>query len=256
MNLLPRKFIYRLYERKLAAEIRNQPIPEHIAIILDGNRRGSQKLGVEYEEGYHLGAQKLEEVLDWCWELGVKIITCWVFSTDNFTRPDSQVKSIMQLAKEYLQKFREDKRVHNNQIQLKVLGRINLLPSEVQEEIKKTEKATGNYNKFRFNLCMAYGGRAEIVDALKDIIVKAKNNEIDLNDVNEDLIASHLYTVGVPDPDLIIRSSGEERLSGFLLWQAAYSEYYFADVFWPLFRKIDLWRAIRTFQGRKRRYGK
>jgi len=256
MTSVPNKFIYKLYEKKLSSEIKNQPIPNHIAIILDGNRRGSEKLGLEYEEGYHLGAKKLEEVLDWCWELGVKIITCWVFSTDNFSRPEDQVKSIMKLAKEYLQKFREDKRVHKNKIQLKVLGRTNMLPTEVQEEIKKTEKATENYDNFKFNLCMAYGGRAEIVDALKEIIIKAKNNEIKIEEVDEDLIASHLYTVGNPDPDLIIRSSGEERLSGFLLWQAAYSEYYFADVYWPLFRKIDLWRAIRTFQGRKRRYGK
>ena len=255
MQLPTPKFIYKIYEKKLSSEIKNKPIPHHIGIILDGNRRGSKKLGVDYIKGYQLGAEKLEEVLDWCWELGVKIISCWIFSTENFSRPKEQVESIMNLAVQYFQKIRTDKRIFKNKVRIRVLGRNNMLPQDVQEEIKLTEEVTKNHDKFDLNLCMAYGGRAEIVDALKQIVIKVKEGEIKLEDVDEELISNHLYADDIPDPDLIIRTSGEERLSGFLLWQSAFSEYYFADVYWPLFRKIDLWRAIRTYQERERRYG-
>jgi tritrans,polycis-undecaprenyl-diphosphate synthase [geranylgeranyl-diphosphate specific] len=249
------KFIYKLYEKKLASEIKGKPIPRHIGIILDGNRRGSKKLGVDYITGYRLGAEKLEDVLDWCWELEVKVISCWIFSTENFSRPKDQVESIMKLAVQYFQRIRSDKRIHKNEVRIRVLGRRKMLPKEVQEEIRLTEEATKQYEKYDLNICMAYGGRAEIVDALRKILDKAKEGKIDLNDVDEELINRHLYTDNLPDPDLIIRTSGEERLSGFLLWQSAFSEYYFTDVHWPLFRKIDLWRAIRSYQRRERRYG-
>jgi tritrans,polycis-undecaprenyl-diphosphate synthase [geranylgeranyl-diphosphate specific] len=255
MNWLVPGLIYKIYEKKLSLEIKNQPIPKHIGIILDGNRRASEKLGLGYEDGYKLGAQKLEEVLGWCWELGVKVVTCWVFSTENFSRPKDQVETIMDLATMYLQKLREDKRIIKNKVQVKILGRLNLLPKEVQKEIKETEEITKKFSNYRLNVCMAYGGRAEIVDALKQILKKANNGKINLDEVDEKLISNHLYTDGVPDPDLIIRTSGEERLSGFLLWQSAYSEYYFVDVHWPLFRRIDLWRAVRTYQRRQRRFG-
>ncbi|OLS32403.1 MAG: (2Z,6E)-farnesyl diphosphate synthase [Candidatus Heimdallarchaeota archaeon AB_125] len=255
MRLFTPKFIYKLYERKLSSEIRSKPIPKHIGIILDGNRRASKMLGIDYKTGYELGAEKLEEVLDWCWELDVKVITCWVFSTENFSRPDDQVKSIMKLAIENLRRLREDKRIFKNQVKVKVLGRLNLLPENVQQEIKMTEDATKTHENFILNICMAYGGRAEIVDALKRIFDKVKDGDISFDDIDEELISNHLYTNGISDPDLIIRTSGEERLSGFLLWQSAFSEYYFAEVHWPLFRQIDLWRAIRTYQRRQRRYG-
>jgi tritrans,polycis-undecaprenyl-diphosphate synthase [geranylgeranyl-diphosphate specific] len=255
MRLLTPKFIYKLYERRLSSEIRSKPIPKHIGIILDGNRRASKILGVDYKTGYELGAEKLEEVLDWCWELDVKVITVWVFSTENFARPDDQVKSIMKLAIENLRRLREDKRIFKNKVKVKVLGRLNLLPENVQHEIKLTEEATKSHESFILNICMAYGGRAEIVDALKRIFGKVNDGEISFDDIDEELISNHLYTNGISDPDLIIRTSGEERLSGFLLWQSAFSEYYFAEVHWPLFRKIDLWRAIRTYQRRQRRYG-
>lgn len=255
MRLFTPKFIYKLYERKLSSEIRSKPIPKHIGIILDGNRRASKMLGIDYKTGYELGAEKLEDVLDWCWELDVKVITCWVFSTENFSRPDDQVKSIMKLAIENLRRLREDKRIFKNQVKVKVLGRLNLLPENVQQEIKMTEDATKTHENFILNICMAYGGRAEIVDALKRIFDKVKDGDISFDDIDEELISNHLYTNGISDPDLIIRTSGEERLSGFLLWQSAFSEYYFAEVHWPLFRQIDLWRAIRTYQRRQRRYG-
>jgi len=255
MRLLTPKFVYKIYEKKLMSEIKNKQIPQHIGIILDGNRRASRRLGVGIEDGYELGADKLEEVLDWCWKLGVKVVTCWVFSTDNFSRPKEQVQTIMNLAKEKLRMLREDKRIIKNQVKVKVLGRLAMLPKDVQEEIKITETETSAFDKFRLNICMAYGGRAEIVDALKQIVLKTKEGQINLDELNEELISKHLYTNGLPDPDLMIRTSGEERLSGFLLWQSAYSEYYFVDVHWPMFRKIDLWRAVRTYQRRQRRFG-
>ncbi len=255
MHLLVPKFLYKIYEKKLFSEIKNKPVPNHIGIILDGNRRASRILGLNYEDGYHLGAQKLEDVLGWCWDLGVKVVTVWVFSTENFSRPKDQVKSIMKLAQEYLVKIREDPRIIKNEVQVRILGRTQMLPSKVQEEIKITEEETSKFSKYRLNVCMAYGGRAEIVDALKLILQKAEAGQIDLNELDEKLISSHLYTEDIADPDLVIRTSGEERLSGFLLWQSAYSEYYFVDVHWPLFRKIDLWRAVRTFQRRQRRFG-
>ncbi len=255
MRLLIPQFVYKIYEKKLYSEIKNNVIPQHIGIILDGNRRASKKLGLGIEDGYELGADKLEEVLDWCWKLGVKVVTCWIFSTDNFSRPKDQVEIIMKLAVHKLRMLREDKRILKNQVEVKVLGRLNLLPKELQEEIKITEKTTEKFDNFRLNICMAYGGRAEIVDALKQIVLKTAEGHLDSNELNEELISKHLYTNGLPDPDLMIRTSGEERLSGFLLWQSAYSEYYFVDVHWPLFRKIDLWRAVRTYQRRQRRFG-
>ncbi len=255
VSIVP-SFIYRIYEKKLFYEIKNKPVPHHIAIILDGNRRGSKLLGVTYEDGYELGAKKLEEVLDWAWEIDVKVITVWVFSTENFSRPKDQVETIMKLAKEKLKAIREDPRIHKNKVKVNIIGRLRMLPKDVQEEIKLTEEATANYDNYILNVCMAYGGRAELVDALKVIISKAKEGIIDHNDIDERLISEHLYTNGLPDPDLIIRTSGEERLSGFLLWQSAYSELYFTEVHWPLFRKIDFWRAIRTYQQRHRRFGK
>lgn len=255
MRWIRPKLVYRLYEKTLAAEIKSRPIPNHIGIILDGNRRASKKLGINYELGYELGAEKLEEVLTWCWELDVKVVTCWVFSTENFSRPKEQVESIMHLAKEYLHKIRNDKRIKQNKVKIKVIGRLNMLPENLQNEIKLTEEATEDNENFVLNICMAYGGRAELIDAIRQITSKVKDGEVDTKDINEEMISNHLYTDGMPDPDLIIRTSGEERLSGFLLWQSAFAEYYFADVHWPLFRKIDLWRAIRTFQRRQRRFG-
>ena len=255
MRIPTPKFVYKLYEKKLYSEIKNNPIPKHIGIILDGNRRGSKKLGIDYNTGYELGAEKLEQVLDWCWDLDVKVISCWIFSTDNFSRPKDQVESIMDLAVRYFQKIRNDKRIYQDEVRIRVLGRHKMLPKKVQEEIRLTEEATKHHNKYDLNLCMAYGGRAEIVDALKQILHKVKEGEIDLSEVDEELISNHLYADDTPDPDLIIRTSGEERLSGFLLWQSAFSEYYFTDVHWPLFRKIDFWRAIRSYQRRERRYG-
>lgn len=256
MHWLVPKIFYKIYEKKLYSEIKDQDMPQHIGIILDGNRRASRKLGINYNEGYELGAKKLEEVLNWCWDLNIKVVSVWVFSTDNFKRPKDQVETIMRLAKEKLIRIRSDQRVHKHKVKINIIGKKELLPKEIQEEIVKTEEATKEYENYTLNICMAYGGRAELTDAIKEVVKKVNEGKLKPEDITEETISEHLYTRGLPDPDLIIRTSGEERLSGFLLWQSAYSELYFADVYWPLFRKIDLWRAIRIYQQRHRRFGK
>lgn len=213
-------------------------------------------MGISKERGYKIGANKLEEVLEWAWDLKIKAISVWIFSTENFQRSDEEKKVIFRLARENAIKIREDKRVHQRKIQVRFSGEIGMLPEELQEEFRKTEEATKDYTDYILNICVAYGGRKEIVNAVKKIAKHVKDGKLDIEDIDEELIATHLYTTGLPDPDLIIRTSGEVRLSGFLLWQGVYSELYFTDVYWPLFREIDFLRAIRSYQLRHRRFGK
>ena len=186
----------------------------------------------------------------------VKFVTLYTFSTENFNRPSGEVEEIMHIAEEKFRKLLTDERIHSNKVHVKVIGRVNLLPENLQKLIADVEKATADYDKQFLNFAFAYGGRAEIVDAAKTIAQKVKEGELKVEDVDENTFEKYLYTSHMPtDPDMIIRTSGEERLSGFLLWQAAYSELLFLDVYWPDFRFIDLLRAIRTFQNRKRRFG-
>ena len=248
--------IYKFYERKLWNQIKKGPMPQHIGVILDGNRRFALKKGLDVKEGHFFGAEKVEELLRWCLKLDIKIITLFVFSTENFKRSIEEVTSIMNLLVEKLDKINKDSLVLENEVKVKIIGQKERFSKEIRELIEKIEKKTSNYEKHILNVALGYGGRAEIVDAVRKIAKKVQNKQLAIEDINEKIIDNHLYTEGIPDPDLIIRTSGEERLSGFLLWQSAYSELYFTDIFWPAFRKIDLWRAIRTFQQRERRYGK
>jgi tritrans,polycis-undecaprenyl-diphosphate synthase [geranylgeranyl-diphosphate specific] len=207
--------------------------------------------------GHKKGAEKVEQLLEWCDKLNVKFVTLYTFSTENFRRSPQEVEEIMRIAEEKFRKLLTNERIHRNKVHVKVIGRVNLLPEKLQQLIADVEKATANYDGQFLNFAFAYGGRAEIVDAAKIIAEKVKNGELDVGDVDESTFEKYLYTSHMPkqDPDLILRTSGEERLSGFLLWQSAYSELCFLDVFWPDFRLIDLLRTIRTFQKRKRRYG-
>jgi tritrans,polycis-undecaprenyl-diphosphate synthase [geranylgeranyl-diphosphate specific] len=255
--------IYKLYEAWLWRQIKTGITPEHIAIILDGNRRwandkqGTNPLLLKDKWGHGEGADTVEQLLDWCHSLGVRNVTLYTFSTENFTRKSDEVLQIMKLAEERFTKLLKDERVHRDKVHVKVIGRINLLPEHLQEIIAELEKVTEAYDKYFWNFAFAYGGRAEIVDATKTIAKKVLKKELDIDDISERTFEKYLYTAHMTkqDPDMIIRTSGEERLSGFLLWQAAYSELFFLDVYWPDFRKIDLLRAIRVFQHRKRRYG-
>ena len=248
---------YKLYEKWLWQQVKNGEKLEHIAIILDGNRRWALENELNPWLGHKKGAETVEQLLDWCEKLSVKFVTLYTFSTENFRRSPQEIAEIMKIAEEKFRELLTDERIHRNKVHVKVIGRLNLLPESLQHLIGDVEKATEHYDKQFLNFAFAYGGRAEIVDAAKTIAEKVKEGELKLEDVDESTVEKYLYTAHMPkqDPDLIIRTSGEERLSGFLLWQSAYSELVFLDVYWPDFRLIDLLRAIRTFQTRKRRYG-
>jgi tritrans,polycis-undecaprenyl-diphosphate synthase [geranylgeranyl-diphosphate specific] len=250
--------IYKLYEKWLWFQVKEGKKPDHIAIILDGNRRWAFEKSLIPWLGHRHGANKVDEVMDWCLEIGVKFITLYAFSTENFRRPQQEVEEIMKLIEEKLQSILDNERIYENKVRVKVIGRIDLLPSSIQKAIKNVEKATKMFTDRFLNIALAYGGRAEIVDATKKIATEVKTGELETDDIDEQLFENYLYTAHMPkqDADLIIRTSGEERLSGFLLWQSAYSELCFVDVNWPDFRQIDLLRAVRTYQRRKRRFGK
>jgi len=248
---------YKFYRKWLWYQVKNSVKPEHIAIILDGNRRWASEKALDPWFGHEKGAEKVEQLLDWCLKLGVKSITLYAFSTENFRRSKNEVEEIMQIAQKQFQKILTDERIHKNRVHVKVIGRLSLLPKDLQQLIMNVENATRDYDEHFLNLALAYGGRAEIVDAAKKIADKVHEGELGPEEIDEQVFEKYLYTshMSKQDPDLIIRTSGEERLSGFLLWQSAYSELCFLDVYWPSFRFIDLLRAVRTFQRRKRRFG-
>jgi len=248
---------YKLYEKWLWHQVKNSLKPDHIAIILDGNRRWASEKALNPWFGHEKGAEKVEQLLDWCLKLGVKSITLYAFSTENFRRSKNEVEEIMRIAQEQFRKILTDERIHKNRIHVKVIGRLSLLPKDLQQLILDVENATQGYDEHFLNLALAYGGRAEIVDAAKKIADRVHEGKLNPEEIDEQMFEKYLYTSHMPkqDPDLIIRTSGEERLSGFLLWQSAYSELCFLDAYWPDFRFIDLLRAVRTFQKRRRRFG-
>ena len=250
--------IYKLYEKWLWFQVKDDKKPEHVAIILDGNRRWASNNAMMSWVGHRHGANKIDDLMDWCIELDVKFITLYAFSTENFSRPPKEVEEIMKLIEEKLCSILENARIHENKIRVKAIGRTDLLPDSIQEVIQRVEEATKMYSDRFLNVALAYGGRAEIVDATKKIARKAVKGELNPEKINEKVFEKYLYTAHMPkqDADLIIRTSGEERLSGFLSWQSAYSELCFVDVNWPDFRQIDLLRAVRMYQRRKRRFGK
>jgi tritrans,polycis-undecaprenyl-diphosphate synthase [geranylgeranyl-diphosphate specific] len=248
--------LYKLYEPLLWSQIKNGPRPHHIGLIVDGNRRFARVKGLASNEGHNAGSQKLEDFLRWCWRLDIKIVTLYGFSTENHKRAEDEVDYLMDLILRKLKQYQVDPVIRQERVKIKVIGQRDNLSEEMITEIEKTEELTKDHDRFQLNIAVSYGGRAEIVDAVKSIAEQIKDKQIAPEDIDEKLFASHLYTDGIPDPDLIIRTSGEERLSGFLLWQSAYSELYFTEVFWPAFRMIDFWRAIRVYQQRERRFGK
>lgn len=247
--------LYRAYEKRLLREVLEGPIPKHVAVIMDGNRRYAAELGLMTEEGHRKGRDKLEEMLDWCMELKIKVLTVYAFSTENIRREPEEIDFLMNLFRENFKTMAEDARVHKYKIRVKVIGNPEILPKEVQEAIRYAEEKTKGYDQYFFNLAIAYGGREEILQAIKGVATKVRDGEMKIDDISEESFSRMLYTSDLPDPDLILRTSGEERISNFLLWQLAYSEFYFSDVYWPGMRKIDFLRAIRDYQRRVRRYG-
>ena len=246
---------YSIYEERLEKEVAEKPIPKHIAIIMDGNRRCAKEQGLEPREGHMAGKEKIKDVLDWCMKLGVKNLTVYAFSTENFNREPDEVDFLMDLIAQSLKELADDQRIHNNKVRLRVIGERDLIPEEMMDAISYAEGRTESYGDYCFSMAIAYGGRQEIVNAVKDVASRVKSGELDVQDIDENLLSNCMYTFEVPDPDLVLRTSGEFRLSNFLLWQLAYSELYFTDVYWPSFRYIDFLRAIRSYQQRARRFG-
>jgi short-chain Z-isoprenyl diphosphate synthase len=254
------RLLYYFYARRLVRDVKRRPTPRHVGIILDGNRRHGRSRGItEPRKLYGLGADKLDEVLEWCADLGIPTVTLWVFSTDNFQRPAAEVSGILASIETKLTALACDPAIHRRRVRVRAIGCLAMLPEPVLAAINAAERATSGYDGLELNIAVAYGGRQEIADAVRAMLKCMAARQTTLAEAIENItpeaIAGHLYTAGLPDPDLIIRTSGEIRLSGFLLWQSAHSEFYFTDVLWPAFRKIDFLRAIRSFQQRRRRFG-
>jgi tritrans,polycis-undecaprenyl-diphosphate synthase [geranylgeranyl-diphosphate specific] len=249
--------VYWLYEKWLYNQIKNKPLPKHVALILDGNRRWALSKGLEPWIGHKYGANVVYELLNWCLELKIPSITLYVLSIENLKRDSKELNELMNILEEKLKETLKDERIHKHKVKIKVIGKKELLPNRIIKLVNEIEESTKDYSNFFLNIALAYGGRAEIIDAVKRIALDVFKKKISINKINEDIFEKYLYTSNLPkpDPDLIIRTSGEERLSNFLLWQSAYSELVFLDIYWPEFRKIDLLRAIRTYQKRERRYG-
>lgn len=245
---------YKIYERRLWKEIKDGAVPNHIGIILDGNRRFAKKYGMDANWGHMMGYEKVREMLDWCLDLKIKNLTLYVLSTENFKRPEEEVKALIGLIMKGCEEVKQDPRIHKNQVRITAIGRLALLPPEARAAIHELEESTKQYDKLFLSMAVAYGGRAEIIDSIKRIAADVKDGKINIDQISDETVQQHLYKNG-PDPDMIIRTSGEKRLSGFLLWQSAYSELYFEDAYFPEFRKIDFWRAIRAYQKRERRFG-
>ena len=257
-DLINDNWFYRLYERKLESQIKQDRLPEHVEIILDGNRRWAKYHFLANKGAHTIGADKAEQLLTWIYDLRIKITTLYVLSIENLERDKKELDNIFELLGIKLEKLYNDSRIHERQMKIKAIGNIDALPKSLKEILFKLEKETDHYDLTFLNIAIAYGGQQELVEAIRKIAYDVEKKELQISDINEQSIDSYLYTSHLPqpEPDLILRTSGEKRLSGFLLWQSAYSELVFMDVFWPEFRKIDLMRAIRTFQRRRRRYGK
>ena len=259
--LSPVKLIlYDLYTKRLLTLVRGGVLPRHIALILDGNRRFARLHGLDSPSmGHQLGAEKLEELLEWCDELAIPVVTVWGLSIDNLKRNKDELGRLFDVIQNKLRELTHAQHQRSSR-SIHALGRLELLPESMQLEIADAEARTAHLGPLRLNIAIGYDGREEITQAVQQLLVQRAAEEVSLKDVADNLtsedIAERLYCNDAPDPDLIIRTSGELRLSGFMLWQSAYSELYFCDALWPAFRKIDFLRALRSYQQRKRRYGK
>lgn len=253
--------VYRLYERRLERELADQPLPRHVGVILDGNRRYARERGLpDVTHGHRAGAERIPVFLDWCWELGIEYVTLWLLSTENLARDDEEVSGLLDIIVDTVKKIAEHPTTVQRQLRVTAVGALDLLPESVRVQLKQACEATANHTGLHLQVAVGYGGRQEITDALRSLLLEKADQGWSLADVAASLdpeeIGDHLYTTGLPDPDLIIRTSGEVRLSGFLLWQSAHSEFHFADPYWPEFRRIDFLRALRDYQRRVRRFGR
>ncbi len=247
--------LYGSYEALLANELKNKPVPQHVAIIMDGNRRFARKHGLAMYYGHFKGADTTEKVLDWSFDLGIKQLTVYAFSTENFGRTEEEKNQLFELIGIKFDKICSDERTHRRRMRVRVLGNIDSLPPSLISSARRAEGITKNYSGVYLNVALAYGGRQELVDAARTMALKVRNGELSLKDIDEETISNNLYPTSgsIPYVDLIIRTGGDERLSNFLPWQANGNECaaYFCAPFWPDFRRIDFLRAIRTYQTRE-----
>ena len=249
-----RDLLYRAYERRLVEALPPQSLPRHIGVMLDGNRRWARANGANTEQGHQAGADNISPFLGWCTDVGVEVVTLWLLSTDNLNRPANELEPLLSIIENVVGDLAESRRWRLNPV-----GALDLLPAETARRLKEAADATRDVQAMIVNIAVGYGGRREIADAVRAMLQEhaAKGTSIEqlaeIFDVEQ--IADHLYTKGQPDPDLVIRTSGEQRLGGFLLWQSAHSEFYFCEAYWPDFRRVDFLRALRAYAGRERRYG-
>jgi len=252
--------LYKLYERYLYRQIIKGPIPQHIAIIPDGNRRWARKHGLDPKEGHRHGYEKLKEVLSSLYDLGVKVVTIYAMSHENcLFRSEEEKENLFNLVRKGLEELMSEGIIDKYKVRVRIIGKLELVRKDVIELAKKVEQLSAKYSDRVLNIALCYGGRQEIVEAIKSIVKDALQGKIKVEDISEELVSRYVSTSHLgelAEPDLVIRTSGEMRISNFLLWQIAYSELFFCDVYWPDFRKIDLYRAIRSYQNRERRFGR
>ena len=247
--------LYDLYERRVRAELPQESIPRHVGVILDGNRRWARSIGTTTSHGHRAGAGKIAEFLGWAEEVGVEIVTLWMLSTDNLDRDDEELEELLAIIVAAVRSLAEEGRWH-----LRIVGDLSLLPEDVTAELRRAEADSADVTGVVVNIAVGYGGRHEIADAVRSLLREAVEQGRTLEEVAQTLtdadITDHLYTKGQPDPDLVIRTSGEQRLSGFMIWQSVHTEFYFCEAYWPDFRRVDFLRALRSYAQRERRMGR
>jgi short-chain Z-isoprenyl diphosphate synthase len=246
--------LYGLYERRLASSLDSGQVPRHVGVILDGNRRWARQLGESTATGHRRGADKIAELLTWSEEIGVEVVTLWMLSTDNLSRTPEELEQLLGIIEDAVSALAATRRWR-----VQVVGSLDLLPDATARALCAAQDSTRDVTGLHVNVAIGYGGRREIADAVQAFLREHAKEGTSLDDLAEafdvEHIADHLYTKGQPDPDLVIRTSGEQRLGGFLLWQSAHSEFYFCEAYWPDFRRVDFLRALRDYAARERRYG-
>lgn len=249
-----RALLYGAYERRLAAALPSDQVPRHVGVILDGNRRWARAAGIGLASGHRRGADKIEEFLGWCAALQIQVVTLWLLSTDNLARADAELAPLLRIIEDVVGELAGSRRWRINPV-----GALDLLPDPTARALKEAQDATADLPGLIVNVAVGYGGRREIADAVRALLHEHATRGTSIEDLANLLdiehIAEHLYTKGQPDPDLVIRTSGEQRLSGFLLWQSAHSELFFCEAYWPDFRHVDFLRAVRSYADRERRFG-
>ena len=249
-----RRVLYPAYESRMLRRLPTESLPKHVGVMLDGNRRWARAVGADTAHGHRAGAANIEPLLGWCEEVGIQHVTLWLLSTDNLNRPSEELTPLLGIIEEAVASLADEQRWR-----LHPVGALDLLPQSTAAKLKAAAEATRDVDGIMVNVAVGYGGRREITDAVRALLHEQSSKGVTLEELAEVIdvehISAHLYTRGQPDPDLVIRTSGEQRLGGFLLWQSTHSEFYFCEAYWPDFRRVDFLRAIRSYALRERRYG-